>query len=294
MPRAQPDAEKQVPLPALVIEVEGSVDWAVAGVSPLAKEGWTPVKVGDRLNPTTQMRTGLRSHVNLQFGESTTISVRSATFAGIEQFYRSANTETVRMGLGYGTIRGGSSEGEFRSEVTVDSPVATLAKRGTEGWELRVEPGTGRYNVSLAEYGLVEARHKLRDGNIARTKSVRPGEYANPGNIANLWINQDIFDRTLRFYPTQGVTEADAEFTQDNSRGMGVMAPGGGSTLTTYSGRSTAAASSAARADDPPRAGPIGDTIILEPGPITRPDGNFGTGRSFRVLRPDSLSQRRR
>ena len=71
-------------------------------------------------------------------------------------------------------------EGKLRSDVVVDSTVATLAKRGTEGWQMRVEPMTGRFKISLAEYGLVDAVSKLRAaGRMSRT--VRPGEYVTEG-----------------------------------------------------------------------------------------------------------------
>ncbi len=256
---------------AVVIEVAGSVDWAAAGVSPLVAEGWTRVAVGDRLAAGMLIRTGLRSHVNLQFGVTTTVSIRSATYASIDQFYKSATTETVRVGLGYGTVRGGSSEGEMRADVTVDSTVATLAKRGTEGWQIQVEPGTGRFRISLAEYGLVEAIQKLSAERSA-SRTVRPGEYATHANIANMWIEQDIFDRNVSFYEATGLTEADAKFSADNTRGFGELGPGAGATLVDLSGRAGAAAL-APPGPAPPAVGPLG--------PVTRPEGNFGT--------PDSL-----
>jgi len=294
-------AENEIkPLPAVVIEVEGSVDWAKVGVSPLVNEGWTAVKVDDRLDPGTQVRTALRSHVNLKFGETTVVSLRSATFASLDQLHRSANVESVRIGLGYGTVRGGSSEGEFRADVMVDSPIATLAKRGTEGWQMEVEPGTGRFKVSLADYGLVEAIQKLGQGRT-RTKLVRPGEYADDDNIANIWIEQDIFDRNVRFYQPEGVTEADAEFTLMNEVNYGVLAPGGGSSLVDLSERVNADfVLSQIAANFPPGISPP-TTAVGRPGVISRPDGNFGTGLTFRAMAPEgstrsstaALSQRR-
>lgn len=279
--------EKKEPesLPALVVDVGGTVDWAVANVSPLGADGWTPVKVGDRLQPTTQIRTGLRSFVNLQFGETTTVSIRSITHASIDQFYRSAKTENIRIGLGYGTVRGGSSEGEVRSDVIVDSPVATLAKRGTEGWEINVEPGTGRFRISLAKYGLVEAVQKLA-GDRTRSRLVRPGEYATPANIANLWVKQDIFNRVVAFYPPEAVSEADAEFAAQNSRGYAVLAPGGGSALIDISGRVNASFVLAQTAAGLPAGALPPNIAIGRPGAIGRPEGNFGTPRTFQALAP--------
>jgi len=273
------------PLPALVIEVEGSVDWAEVGVSPVANEDWTAVKLNDQLKPGSQIRTGLRSHVNLKFGETTVVSLRSATFACLDQLYRSANVESIRIGLGYGTVRGGSSEGTVRADVIVDSPVATLAKRGTEGWEIEVEPGTGRFRVSLAEYGLVEAIQKLGQDRF-RSKLVRPGQYATNANIANLWIKQDIFDHNVTFYQPESVTAADAEFTLTNATGYGVLAPGGGSTLAGLSGRVSADFVLNQIGANFPAAAPLPTTAVGRPGPINRPEGNFGTGLTFRAMVP--------
>lgn len=277
---AQPDvddAETEQAPAAVVIEVSGTVHQAKAGVSPLADEGWTAVKLNDRLAPGVQIRTGLRSYVNLAFGETTTISIRRATYAGIDQFYRAATEETVRIGLGYGTVRGGSTtEGTIRSAVTVDSPVATLVKRGTDGWQMFVESGTGRFNISLARHGLVDAIQKLR-ARRSVSRSVRPGEYATERNIANMWINQNIFDRVIRFYEAQSVTVADAEFSAAHTRGYGTLAPGGGTDLLDLAARSEAAAAVAGAAPN---------TLLIEPDPLSRPEGNFGTPSVYRLLVP--------
>jgi len=273
------------PLPAVAIEVDGTVEWAKPGVSPVAPKGWSPVKWKQKLEPGTQIRTGLRSHVHLQFGKTTVVAIRSATHASIDQIYRSATTEHVRLGLGYGAVRGGSVEGKVRSDVVVDSTVATLAKRGTEGWEMRVEPMTGRFRISLAEYGLVEARQKLA-GARRISRSVRPGEYATDANIANMWIKQDIFDRNVRFYEAEAITVADADFSADNTRGYGVLAPGGGSELVAASHRVSSDFVLEQVAENFPDGTLPPTTVIL---PVARrPEGHFGTGSTFKVLLPEA------
>ena len=291
-PARQSAAEPAVEaLPALVIEVNGAVEWARPGVSPLESAGWTPVKWKDRLPAGTQIRTGLRSSVHLQFGKTTVVAMRSATHASIDQLYRSATTEHVRLGLAYGTVRGGSVEGKVRSDVVVDSTVATLAKRGTEGWEMQVESMTGRFKISLAEYGLIEAMQKLRSPG-RRSRSVRPGEYVTDVNIANMWIKQDIFDRNVTFYQADAVTVADADFTAENTRGYGVLAPGGGSTLVDASTR----VSSDFVLDQIAERFPGGmlppTTVITPTQPIQRPEGHFGTSQTFRVMLPEAAQKK--
>lgn len=264
----------------MVIEIEGKVEWAAAGVSPLVDEGWTQVKVSDQLQPTSQVRTSLRSHVNLQFGLTTTISIRSITHVSIEQCYRSATSENVRIDLGYGTVRGGSTEGTIKSDVIVDSPIATLAKRGTDGWEMQVEPGRNRFRISLADHGLVDAIQKAAEGS-SRSRTIRPGEYATDASIANMWIKQDIFNRMVAFYEPDSTSDADAEFMSENTRGYSVLAPGGGSTVMDMSGRVSAdfvLSQTGGGGGGQPRP----DLAIGVRGP--RPEGNFGTPRTFRAI----------
>lgn len=277
-PSTADDAAPEV-ASARVIEVSGSVDWASAETSPLVDEGWSPVQLHDELAPGTQIRTGLRSHVNLQFGETTVVSIRSATHASVDQFYRSATTETVRVGLGYGTVRGGSTEGPLEADVQVESTVATLAKRGTEGWQLWVEPTTGRFRVSLADHGLVEAIQRLGPGRT-RSKTVRPGEYATPQNMANLWLTQAAFDRNVQFYASETITTADAVAVNRTTRGVGVLSPGAGAGLADYSGRSSLGRGRTTLPSIPNQPA----TMVLQP--LARAEGNFGTGTTFRVLRP--------
>lgn len=277
------------PLPATVIEVHGSVQWARPGVSVLKNEGWNPVKWKDQLTAGTQIRTGLKSWVHLQFGKTTVVALRSATHASLDQLYRSATTEHIKIGLGYGTVRGGSVEGKIRSKVTVDSTVATLAKRGTEGWEMNVEPGTGRFRISLAQHGLVEAIRKLR-GTGRNSRSVRPGEYVTDINIANMWISQDIFDHNVQFYQADSVTVADLEFTNTNPSGLGVINPGGGLAIANSAGRMNSdfviqqIQQNFASNMLPP-------TVVIVPDSNRRREGDFGTTDTFKILLP--VSQKR-
>jgi hypothetical protein len=195
----------------------------------------------------------------------------------------------VRVGLGYGTVRGGSSEGTIRSDVIVDSPAATLAKRGTEGWQIEVEPGTQRFRISLAQYGLVEAIQKLGDERT-RSRLVRPGEYATDANIANLWLKQDIFDRNVVFFAPEGLSEADAQYTLTNTSGMNVMAPGGGMAVSDLSQRVSASHVLDQIAANFPASAPPPTTAIGSRVPVSRPEGNFGTGLTFRAAASSQAS----
>ena len=116
---------------AVAAEVSGSVKRAAVGVDPRDKDGWIEVKENDTLPAGTQIKTAFRSFVTLRFGDDTVIRVRAMTLASIDEFKQSETDQSVRLSLGYGAIRGGTIERELRSELVVDSTVATLAKRGT-------------------------------------------------------------------------------------------------------------------------------------------------------------------
>lgn len=270
--------EQREQLRAVVSEVKGSAEWALPGVSVLVDDGWTQLKVGDELASGAQIRTGIRGHVNLLFGEGTIVSIRRATHASIDDFYKGATAKRVEIGLGYGTVRGGSSEGELEPDLVVDSPVATLAKRGTEGWEIQVERSSNRFRISLAQSGLVEAISKA-----GRSRTVAPGQYATDATVANLWVNQETFDRAVSFYEPYYVGDADAQFAANNSRTFGTISPGGGRDLRGVTGQNSAAFVSSQRsgggaAGVPPAGGGGGGLGVLRSS-----QGNFGTPSTFKI-----------
>lgn len=267
---SQPQAsatEAAQPLTAEVMEVGGQAHWAAAGVSAATDEGWTPLKKGDRLSAGVQIRTSLRSFVQISFEGRHFVAIERATVAAVEAFHRTATDETVRIGLGYGTLRGGSTEGTLRANFEVVSPVATMAKRGTDGWEISVEPFTGAYRIALARYGLVEAIQQARAGRRF-SRLVRPGEYATPQNIASMWLRQDVFDRVVPIHDAAGLTPADARFAAAHPTGIGVVAPGAGADVEHYTGR-------AVRLIDRPAPSAV-RSVPLPGAPVLRPEGNFG------------------
>jgi hypothetical protein len=273
-------------LTAEVVEVKGLVQRAVVPDEDTDPDmvQWLPVSAGEKLAGGTQIRTGLRAHLILRFGDNSVVMIRRSTLASIDEFYRQAKTETVRLSLGYGAVRGGTTEGEVTSDFIVDSAVATLAKRGTEGWEFWVEPYTGRFRVSLAESGLVEALQKL----TGQRRLVRPGEYANHLNIGAMWIQQDIFDRTVQFFAADSLTATEWDFFAKHPGGLAV---------TGAAGRSRGATGRAGRPPTPGAQGPsfrggqLLDTLVFRPTFVQRPEGNFGMPPTFDLLVPRSQAK---
>jgi hypothetical protein len=270
-------------LKAQVVEVAGSVEYAAEGADALAKDAWKPVTQGLELPIDTQIRTGLRSRCVLMFGEApdqTVISLRAATLASIRDFRRTPGEQRIRLGLGYGTLRGGSTEGTLRADVVVDSTVATLAKRGTEGYEIEVWPVKGLFRVALSRSGLVEALLK----STGQSKILQPGEYTNNALIATLWINQAFFDRNVQFFDDPSLTSSELDFqTFQGMTGYGHLGPDGAQLYETFA-RRFREGPVARTPVIPPAAGILPAILLFQRGPSLRPEGNFGFGQTLRVL----------
>lgn len=275
------------PLTAKVVDVVGDVAQAPVGTSPLDAEAWKPVAVDDQLSAGTLIRTGIRSRAIMLFGEENLVSVKAMTLSSISDFHQTDQAKVIRIGLGYGTVRGGSTEGTLRSDLIIDSTVATLAKRGTEGWQMQVEPYTGRFTISLAREGLVEALQKA----TGQRRLVRPRQYATELNIGKMWINQEQFDRSVKLVAAESMTTADLDFTTAHSRGLATVAPGAGSEAVTFARRTPQRDFVVDQVVDRPAGtlpGGLPDLVVVEQPIVRRPEGNFGVGNTFRILVPEN------
>jgi len=213
---AEPKAEQ---LKARVVSVAGAASWAPAAASPTDKQAWQAVQVGDEYDAGTQIKTSLRSAVVLTFGDDTVVKIERMTLASIDQFHKSATTKTTRLGLGYGAVRAGVAEGALRSDFAVDSPVATLSKRGTDGIYFYQEPRTGRFVISLARAGELEILHRIRQ----QLRLVRQGENVTQRLLDFILRSQ--LDRNFNFF-TGGLTDAELRFEMRNTTGLSILSPG--------------------------------------------------------------------
>jgi hypothetical protein len=218
------------------------------------------------------VRTQLRSKAVLAFGEDSVVVIEPATLANIDQFHRSGDTKKIELGLGHGTLRAGVQETTLRSDMTIETPSATLSKRGTMDFGISYEPSTNRFRIFLAKEGLVEAIHRTS----GESRLVRPGQYVTQAMVA--WIDTLTHDRWVPVVDTTGLTDAEQIFQTVQSSGLATVQPGDGANRFTIGSRDLAGLAG--------RTGGTGvsGTPSIPPSPtpgggaIPRPEGNFGTG----------------
>jgi hypothetical protein len=222
-----PDGASQIE--ALVIELKGRAQHAPVGTAVTDVAAWQSVQANDHYPGGTLIRTGLGSNVTLQFGTEqpyTVVMLERMTLASIASLYKTNQEKVSSLHVNYGAVRGGVSEGGLRSSFVVDSTVATLTKRGTWGFRLFVERGTGRYEISLAETGMVEALN-----NITRERqSIVGGQYVTES--MRRWVEQASFDRAITLQDRFGLTNEEFQFKALYDGGLAVMDPA--ATANTY------------------------------------------------------------
>jgi hypothetical protein len=259
---------------ARVIDVVGDVQAA-----RVETDDWKPVKLDDELDEFTKIRTGLFSSVKLQVGEEepyTAVLLESVSQMFISEARLTPEAKRVRLGLSYGAIRAGVAEAGVKSEMTVDSPVATLSKKGTWNFGMFYERGTDRFQVWLLDRGLVDAISKI---NAARA-TVKPRERVT--HAMRLFLDQAQLDRNVPIADVLGQSDIEVAFNKLQNEGLGVLGPGEGRAVLINLNNSTARSSFADLVDRsltnlPP--------VVAPPrGPVIRAEGFFGTGRGDQLV----------
>jgi hypothetical protein len=265
-------AERQ-PILFRVLEVRGDVQHA-----GLEGNDWKSCAAEDRYPEQTRIRTGVRSAIKFQVGDEqpyTALLVESVGQTILSEAYKTSDTKRVRIGVGYGTIRAGVAEGGLKSDFTVDSPVATLSKRGTWNFGLSYERGTDRFEVFLIDYGLVDALNKLTN----ERRQLAPGQMVTQAMLR--WFDQAQMVRNVPVVDVLGQQDVQVAFNRLEQSGLGVLGPGSGQQPLINLSSSMAQQNFAdlARTAVPVNPG-TGGTV----GPIVRPEGFFGTGRGDELL----------
>jgi hypothetical protein len=264
-------AEAKQPIMARVIELHGDVKYA-----PLESQDYKPCQLNDEYPPETKIITGVRSSIKLQIGEEepyTCMLIEAVGKTILSEAYKTQTTKRVRVGVGYGRIRAGVAEGGLKSDFTVDSPVATLSKRGTWGFTLFYERDTDYFEIGLTERGLVEAINRL----TRERRAVNPKELVTAA--MRLWLDQAQFQRNVPVPDVLGQGDIEVAFNRLQQDGLGVLQPGEGKAVLINLSNDSARADFA---DLARRFLPPGQPLELRGN--LRAEGFFGTGRGDQLI----------
>ncbi len=175
-PTTQPKpAGESKPLQVTVKEVSGVAQCLRAG----KEQAWQPLKVGDKLDELTVIRTGFGTRVVLAFEDNSVVEIDRATKMGIAEFRKEGQLTRTRVGLKYGSMRMNVSKARGPNDFAVSTPVATLAVRGSGssagfsdfGLLMSVESGT--WGVTMGP----------QTGNYT-SGEVADGQLTPPGDLA--------------------------------------------------------------------------------------------------------------
>ncbi|HVP11874.1 MAG TPA: hypothetical protein VMV94_11900 [Phycisphaerae bacterium] len=220
-------AEKDGTLRYQVTELTGKVRYAPIGTDPKLDVGWTQAAVGDLLGAGLQIYVpAMRARVKLTARPAdppTVILIEQGTLVGISELHldKTQNVAKSRVKLAYGAVRAGVAEGTTRSDMEIESPVATLSKRGTDIF--RFEYRNGRFMMSLSEQGrgIIQAiqTHSLEFGglNQMRSRFVTPGQFVTQAMMRA--IDNIQFDRHVNVTDSFGVQGLDQMLTLINNHG---------------------------------------------------------------------------
>jgi hypothetical protein len=267
---------------AVVVKVAGKVQ-AAAVVESGREPEWRPVAVGERLAPGTQIRTGLRSSVLLMFGDNAIVKIDRVTSATVAQFYQSRQEQRIKLDLGYGAVRAGVAEGVIQSDMTIETPVATLTRRGTWNFGIEYEAVSGRFRIFVEDRGMVTALDELTN----QRRTVLSHEYVTQAMIR--WIETAKFDRQIPIQDIFGLRRGDRTFEVYDGGGLGVVDPGGGAYVQNVAKPGEGVTYAGIVGQQQAGALPTGLPNLL-PRVVNRPEGNFGTGGA--ILPSDRLKKR--
>jgi hypothetical protein len=276
-PTSVPAEGAITPIKARVIEVRGDVKHA-----PVDSEDWQPVQVDEEYPEQTVILTGLRSSAKLQIGADDTytlVVVEPVTKTLLTEAYTTADSKHVNIGVGYGQIRAGVAEGGLKSEFTVASPVATLSKRGTWNFGLFYERGTGRFEIFLLDYGLVEALHK----GTGQRREILPGQAVT--QAMRRWADESQVRRNVAINDFLGQADIFVAFNRLQQDGLRVLNPEGGQTvLIDLSSAGAQQQFTDIARQALPNVTVTPQTLRPSAGRQARPEGFFGTGRGDQLI----------
>jgi hypothetical protein len=212
--------------PADAKEIRAKVIEVIGEAQQRTGDGeWGPVRADDAYGPLTQIRTGIGGSVKLQIGTEepyTALVIDPVSTVVLSEAFTTSSSKRVRVGVGHGRIRAGVAEGGLKSDFIVDSPVATLSKRGTWNFGLYYERSTDRFEMFLLDHGLVEALSKV----TAEMRQLKPGEAVT--HAMRRWGDEAQLRRNISIMDALGQDDLTIAFNRLRNDGIGVVDPGSG------------------------------------------------------------------
>lgn len=227
-----------------VVEVGGRVKVAPTGTDGLGETGWVQVVKGDLIKAGQQLRVPIRARIKMvgrPADPPTVILIEQATSLNIGELSMQNGAAHSRIQIQYGAIKAGVAEGTSRSDMEIESPTATLSKKGTDifGYEVMAD---GRFKMFLTANGrgLVQGiinQSGSFGSNRINSRFLTPGQWITHQMIRA--IDNVQFDREVMVNDLYGLKGVDELFTiLNNNGGVGFLLPVGSNTPGFFGGTS--------------------------------------------------------
>lgn len=213
-PEASTPAPSQKKPSACIVTVESITGSVSKCNTSRGKANWTPVKVGDKLNEFTLIRTGLGSQVVLVFEDRAKFTVKSASKIGIATVRKSDGVYRAKLGLKYGAMKASIDRSRGESDFRVATPVGALAVKGSRAnFAFNSDRGFGIHSNQSAWNVTTKTK---------RSRNVPPGGRTNTNldttaQIATNQLNTHVGD------PFGGLTPEEQYWLNVNGGGRGIL-----------------------------------------------------------------------
>jgi len=197
-----------------VVTVESVTGSASKCNTSEGKGSWTPVKVGDKLDELTLIRTGLGSQVVLVFEDRAKFTVKSASKIGIATVRKSDGVYRANLGLKYGAMKASIDRSKGENDFRVATPVGALAVKGSRAnFAFSSDRGFGIHSNQSTWNVTTKTK---------RSRNVPPGGRTN----TNLDSTSQIATKNLNTHvgdPFGGLTPEEQYWLNVNGGGRGIF-----------------------------------------------------------------------
>lgn len=166
---------------AVVERLTGGADLLLPGADPKLDSSWKTVKVGDVIPSGATLFTSFGSEATLQFSNNMVVVVLALseiTTDKPEDYVKS----TGLLKLGSGDVRFRTTQGDFRTDMRVDTPNSTASPTGTD-FRVSYDKETGRTIWEIYDYSIT-----VTSNSTGETKTIS-SSYGSP--IRRIEVSKD-------------------------------------------------------------------------------------------------------